>query len=333
MDRQQLTSLRSQSSSSLKPRSRKAAEITAKINRPEKITIVNTIGEGTEIMSCKEKSKDPNSATLSQGSYNHLRYQMTPATSTCESDTVDMTTSLGALLLKLPQEIRDMILSPLLASGHPQFLRASKAMNTQGMSLISKYGIYRINIGFGRRKKNCPQLTQPLADTVRNIHFCVNMRSYPSEHLEGLPEKKILRMFTRKDPGRRSCSVTFEGAYTNNQMVAGEVLACLTMFKEFAKVTLSANIDWIPGQCFTEPTREWFKSLAACCRTRCFAYAREYLEPTLGTAYRVGQGHCDQMVFYPHCFNRGKREYPAGKENGELKRWVEDADDEQLVGH
>ena len=284
-------------------------------------------------MSCKAKSEDPNSATLFQSSYSHLRHQMTPATSKSNSDTVDVTTRLGTLFFGLPQEIRDQILSPLLASGHPQFLRASKAMNTQGMSLISKYGIYRINIAFGRRKNNCPQLTQSLADTVHNIHFCVNMRFYPSQHLDGLPEKRTLQMFTRKDSGRKSCSVTFEGSYTNNQMVAGEVLACLTTFKDFAKVTLITDIDWIPGQCFTEATMKWFRSLAARCRTRCFAYAREYLEPSLGTAYRVGRAPDDQMVFYPHLFHRGKQGYPMGKEVGKLERWVEDADDEQLVGH
>ena len=278
------------------------------------------------MMSYRERSEDPNSAILSQGFYSSLGHQITPAISTSQSDNVDVTTSLGTLLLKLPQEIRDMILKYLLASGHPQFLRVSKALNGQGMSLISRYGIYRINIGFGRRKTNCPQLTQPLADTVRNIHFCVNMTSYPSQHLEGLPEKRTLGMFTRKDPGRKSYSVTFEGTYINKQMVAGEVLACLMVLKEFAKVTLSTNIDWLPGQRFTEPTLEWYRSLSACSRTRCFGYARRYLESTLGTAYRIGQAHRDQMAFYPHCFNQSKQEDPTRKGNRKLKRWVEDAD-------
>ena len=305
------------------------------------INTVSAVREDTEIMSCKEKSEDPNSATLSPGNYSHLRHQIvpatlsrvsysqlghqkSPATSISESDTVDVATSLGTLLLKLPQEIRDMILSPLLASGHPQFLRVSKAMNTQGMSLISKYGIYRINIGFGKRKTNCHQLTQPLADTIRIIHLCVNMKSYPSQHLGGLPERKTLQMFTRKDPGRKSCSVTFEGAYTNNQMVAGEVLACLSTFKNFAEVTLSVNIDWLPGQCFSELILEWYRALGACSKIRCFTYAREFLEPSLGSAYRVGEGHCDQMVFYPRGFNRGKQEHRAGKGNGKLERWVDE---------
>ena len=284
-------------------------------------------------MSCRGRSEDPNSATLSQGSYSPPRHRMTPAESTSELDTVDLTTSLGTLLLKLPQEIRDMILQSLLASGHPQFLRVSKALNAQGMSLIARYGIYRINIGFGRRKINCPQLTQQLADTVRNIHFCVNMTSYPSQYLEGLPEKRTLGMFTRKDPGRKSCSVTFEGTYINKQMVAGEVLACLMVFKEFAKVTLSTDIDWLPGQRFTKPTLEWYRSLSACSRTRDFGYARRYLESTLGTAYKIGQRHRDKMVFYPHCFNRGKQGYHTGGGDGKLERWVEYADDEQLLGH
>ena len=284
-------------------------------------------------MSRKETSKDPNRTTPFPDSSSHLGHQVITATSMSDSNTVDVTTDLGTLLLRLPQEIRDMILSSLLASGHPQFLRVSKAMNAQGMSLISQYGIYRINIGFGRRKTNCPQLTQPLADMVRNMHFCVNMTSYPSNHLEGLPEKRTLEMFTRKDPGRKSCSVTFEGTYINKQMVAGEVLACLMVLKEFAKVTLSTNIDWFPGQRFTEPTREWYRSLSACSRTRCFGYARRYLESTLGTAYRVGQGHRDQMVFYPNCFNRSKQGYHAGEGDGKLKRWVEYADVEQPVRH
>ena len=278
----------------------------------------------------KETSEDPNPATLSPGSYSHLEHHKTLATSMSDSNAEDVTSSLGALLLRLPQEIRDMILSPLLASGHPQFLRVSKAMNAQGMSLISKHGIYRINIGFGRRKTNCPQLIQSLADTVHNVHFCVDMRSYPSQHLEGLPEKRTLEMFTRKDLGRKSCSVTFEGTLINSQMVAGEVLACLMMFKGFGKVTLCTNIDWRPGQYFSAPTLEWYRSMGACARIRCFTYAREYLEPTLGTAYRVGQGHRDQMVFYPHCFNRGKQGYPAGKGIGKLERWVDYADDEQV---
>ena len=264
-------------------------------------------------MSCRGRSEDSNSATLSQGPYSHLGHQMTPATSMSNSNTVDVTTSLSTHLLKLPQEIRDMILEPLLASGHPQFLRASQAMNAEGTSLISKHGIYRINVGFGKCKTNCPQLTQPLADTVRNIHFCVNMRSYPSQHLEGLPERRTLEMFTSKNSGRRSCSVTFEGTYINNQMVAGEVLACLTTFKDFAKVTLSTNIDSLSEQCFSGPVLEWYRAVSTLSRTRCFEYARKSLESALGTAYRVGQGHRDQMVFYPHCFNRGKSGHHAGE--------------------
>ena len=296
----------------------------------EKLTTIKTIWEDTEIMPRKETSEDPNPATLSPGSYSHLGHHKTPETAMSDSNTEDVTSDLGALLLRLPQEIRDMILSPLLASGHPQFLRVSKAMNAQGMSLISKHGIYRINIGFGRRKTNCPQLTQSLADTVRNIHFCVDMRSYPSQHLEGLPEKKTLEMFTRKGSRRKSCTVTFEGTYVNSQMVAGEVLACLLMFKWFGKVTLSTDIDWLPGHCFSESTLEWYRSLGACARTNCFTYARKFLESHLGTAYRVGQGHRDQMVFYPHCYNRGKKGHPAARGNDKLKRWVDCADDEQL---
>lgn len=306
--------------------SHKAAETLAKVYSPETIPIVSTTGEDTEIMSCKDKSEDPNSATLSQVSHSHFEHQMTPAIYMSEPNTVEVTASLGPLLLKLPQELRDMILSPLLASGRPQFLRVSKAMNTQGMSLMSKYGIYRINVGFGRCKTNCPQLTQPLADTVRHIHFCVDMSSYPSQDLGGLPDKRSLEMFTRKDPGCKSCSVTFEGTYINNQMIAGEVLACLILFKDFGKVTLSTKSGWPPGQCFSPTMLDWYRTTGACSRTGCFGYAREYLESTLGTAYRVGQGHSDQMVFYPYCSNRGKDGYPASKENGELERWGEETD-------
>ena len=306
--------------------SHKKAETRAKINSPEKISTVSTVGEDTEIMSCKEKSEDPNSATLSPVSHSHLGHQMTLVTSMSERNTVDVTTSLGVLLLKLPQEIRDLILSPLLASGHPQLLRTSKAINAQGMSLMSKCGVYRINVGFGRRKTNCPQLTQPLADTVRNIHFCVNMRFYPSQNLGGLPEKRTLEMFTRKDPGCKSCSVIFEGSYINYAMVAREVLGCLILFKEFEKVTLSAKTDWPAGQCFSDQTLDWYRASGSCSKIRDFAFAREYLESTLGTAYRVGQGHGEQMVFYPQCLKRDKDGYPAGKGNDKLERWVEDAD-------
>lgn len=108
----------------------------------------------------------------------YLGQQMITETYLPEPDTIDFAAGLGPMFLKLPREIRDITFGRLLASGHTEFLRASKILSKEGASLISKHGIYRTNIAFNS-KANCPKLSQPVVDTVQNLHLRVNMRDYP----------------------------------------------------------------------------------------------------------------------------------------------------------
>ena len=186
----------------------------------------------------------------------YLGQQMITETSLLEPDTIDFAAGLGPMFLKLPREIRDIIFGRLLASGHTEFLRASKILSKEGTSLISKHGIYRTNIAFNS-KANCPKLSQPVVDTVQNLHLRVNMRDYPFFGLGTFPEKRIVEMFGNRYLCRKSCSVSLEIRYSTESMIPLDVLNFLGTVGEFEDVTLSIETDWFGGSPFPDRLFEW----------------------------------------------------------------------------
>lgn len=255
----------------------------------------------------------------------HIDQQVTQNGYVVESNPINFVAGLGPLFCKTPREIRDMIFGKLLASGHPQFLRASMIMNQEGTSLISKHGVYRINIGFGSIA-NCPKITQQGADNVQNLHLRVHMMHYESFSLVfgRYPEGDILKMFNNSNIARSSCSVCFEGRNSNNDLIALDVISCLLSFKGFEEVSLSIDSAWFGG--ILCPDFWHARQMNEACKNRHVSLdtACRHLELELGTAYRVQKEECAQLVFHPRCSGQGKVKDYSGKEKCKWVQWEDE---------
>ena len=241
-----------------------------------------------------------------------------------EPNPIHLAAGLGPMFSKIPREIRDSIFEELLASGHPEFLRASKIMNLEGTSLISKYGIYRINIGFGK-KANCPKINQKTADTVQNLHLRVDMTQYTSFGGGRYPQGNILEMFSNSDICRKYCNVSFDCCSTTRRLLSMEVLRFLKSFKKFEEVALSINTSGFGGISYPEHmyARIWIEVYKKY-RHLSLDFACQALESDLGTAYRVQEGESTQLVFHPCCSGQGKAKDSSGKDKRKWVKWEDE---------
>lgn len=249
-----------------------------------------------------------------------LVQQVTPNRYIVELKTIDVAAGLGPLFLKLPREIRDMVYERLLASGYPEFLRASRTMHKEATSLVSKYGVYRVNIGFGS-KANYPKPTQQLADTVQNLHLRAKVESSQYLNLCVFPEKEILQMFVNSDIGRKSCSVSFEAGFATESLICLKVVDFLKAFKGFEEVTMSVKSDWL-DRVFI-PDHPFGGQISSIIRARHvnFDLIHTVLRKALGTAYWVQQGAGVQLVFYPRYSDQGKEKIVSARAGRRWRKW------------
>ena len=91
-------------------------------------------------------------------------------------DTQKMT-GLGPLFYKLPTELRLMIFGDCIALGHPDFMRASRALHKDGEAIISKRGIYRMHLGYPFIHYG-QYHNQETAEKVQNLDVTVNMMEW-----------------------------------------------------------------------------------------------------------------------------------------------------------
>ena len=163
-----------------------------------------------------------------------------------ESVSIDMRGGLGPLLLKLPGEVRNMIYSDLLASGHPQFLRSSKAMHSEGIGLMAEKGIYRVHFGF-RNWKNLSLPNQHVVDTIRNLDVCANLsgeETAPPTSGE-FPDVWLLQAFGGPDVVRGQCNVLFEGHSSSILICVTRTCRSLRLLSEFQKIIVRIKLDWV----------------------------------------------------------------------------------------
>lgn len=247
-----------------------------------------------------------------EGLLEYMRLKILPDVYIIKPTPINVAAGFGPMFLKLPREIRDMIFGPVIASGHTQLLRASRALNEEGMVLVSQHGICRINIGF-REATGFTQPMQRTVDTIQNLRVRVNTRYYLTDNYKNSPGYQLLEMFARgKLPSQRTCSVVFE-TYPQKCRVDFEVLSLLTILERFDKVTLRIEVDSAIDVPLLDDFRYWYAmregyiSLDKACKD---------MEPTMGAAYQENNAEGMHMVFYPP--------YASGKEEGpSLEKKVE----------
>lgn len=197
-------------------------------------------------------------------------------------------------LIRLPRELRDMIYPKLIASGHTEVLRASPALMMEGAKFLPMDGICRMNFGDGQKIPTINP-SQSIADNIQNIS--INVSTHCGRILGGLPEVEILEKFGGSQVLRNNCTVTFECWPTSSRMVASGVLNKLKTYTGFENIVVTIKLEW---------QGEPWKGLAdfqevQISSTLIWAIndVKEYLEPTLGNAYRDWNFDDPTMVFFP----------------------------------
>ena len=244
----------------------------------------------------------------------HVRLKMLPDVNVVEPNPINVAAGLGPLFFKLPQQIRDMIyptgLGPflfklprevrdkiyqhVLASGHTQFLRASRALKKEGTSLISQHGICRINIGF-QEKTGFAQPVQQMVNTIKNLDVRIDTKYSPGYSLKDSPGSQLLEMFARaKFLTHRTCTVILK-TYPVPQ-AEQEALNLLKHFEGFEEVTVRIKYKLVSSMFTYDNFSHWHSMRDEYLRLE---FARRELEPTLGTAHQGWYNEGWHMTFSP----------------------------------
>ena len=222
---------------------------------------------------------------------------------------IDMPGGLGRLFSKLPGEIRNVIYSDLLSSGHPQFLRASKAIHFEGSTLVQEQGIYHLKIGFSK-SINHVLPSQRVADTIRHLDIRAKVSDALGPHsmIQDYPDIWLLQAFGGSRIRRGVCNVSFEFYPAINNTCMKRVCASLKLLSGFEKVVVRAKID---RRASAPPTRkEALRALHRIADTpvhwsdgefrRVHRSICDELERNLGEPYPFGRDeHSLCYVFHP----------------------------------
>ena len=183
---------------------------------------------------------------------------------------VDMQRGLGPVLSQLPGELRNHIYSYLLSTGHPQFLRASKALYLEGSALMAKDGIYRMSFGMLPEKINYLLPSQRIVDTIHNLDIRVNLSYYGwgSWAPERCEDLWLLRVFGEPGYTRGRCSVTIEVYPSTAEYLLARFCMALRLLSDFETVVVRAEIGWLeknspgtapPQSLMDEANYAWFE--------------------------------------------------------------------------
>ena len=144
--------------------------------------------------------------------------------------------SLRPTLSQLPGEIRNIIYSYLLCTGHPQFLRASKALSAEGSGLMAENGVYRVSFGSPNRT-NYLLPSQRIVDNIHNIDICTDMNHAPQNLW-------LLEAFGEPGHPRAQCCVTLKIHPSTDGMLWAGFCAHLPLLSVFETVIVRAEVNW-----------------------------------------------------------------------------------------
>ena len=169
-------------------------------------------------------------------------------------------TGLGPTLSQLPGEIRNIIYSYLLCTGHPQFLRASKALYDEGSGLMAENGVYRVSFGSPNRT-NYLLPSQRIVDNIHNIDICTDLSHAPQNLW-------LLEAFGEPGRPRAQCSVTLNVHPSTDRMLWAGFCAHLPLLSVFETVVVRAEVNWPEPDSWTictvknlmgKATKAWLK--------------------------------------------------------------------------
>lgn len=150
---------------------------------------------------------------------------------------------LGPLLSKLPAELRNIIYADLLSSGHPQFLRASKATHAEGSGLVAEHGRYRMRFGFPSTT-NHPLPSQRVVDAIRNLDIRADASEIGRLPLtqKEIPDLWLLQAFGGSGIVRGQCDVGFEVHPFTSNICVHRICRCLRLLSDFETVVVRVEI-------------------------------------------------------------------------------------------
>lgn len=215
---------------------------------------------------------------------------------------VDYAGGLGPFLFRLPREVRDQIFSDLVASGSPQFMSVSRAMNVEGMALIYTKGVYRMNFGYDVHERGLevsdrryPHLTQEIAKNIQNLCMRVSTKAFPSP-LEANIFADVTRhvdIFAGHHVARGTCIISFELYLFMSLATLWDMVSTLQGLGGFDTVLLRVDIDSSPSPIFSDHLSEvWF-------RDEVFRMAQEQLKSYLGEGEKGSDKDGSLLVFRP----------------------------------
>ncbi len=143
-----------------------------------------------------------------------------------------------SLLLKLPTELRFMILGDCVASGDLQFMRASRALLNDGQAIICGEGVYRILLGAGHDKNGrCP--SNEVVKTIQNLDVTVDSTNWHFVYLD----LDRLESFANPQLHRKCCNILLKVFDVSNFLAGFELCRVLRLFGGFQKIALRIEID------------------------------------------------------------------------------------------
>lgn len=122
------------------------------------------------------------------------------------------------LLLRLPSELRLMVLKPLIANGDLGIMRTSKLMHREDADLLKRNGVFRVNLGYADRISSTSfqclsltgQLTNQASPGIQHTEFLFNVNNNIflawARPFEGYIN--LIKAFGGRNITRQSCTIS-----------------------------------------------------------------------------------------------------------------------------
>ena len=180
-----------------------------------------------------------------------------------ESGTLPESSNITASsLLRLPSELRLMVLEPLIADGDLNIMRTNKLMYEEAAGLLKKNGVFRMNLGYADRVSStsfplteCLSLTgkitiQPSPEIQHiEFHFNVNNNVFLAwaRPFEGYTD--LMKAFGGKGITRHSCLVHLHIGSAGwcpdrTRFTRDPVLQAITNLTGFKTLVFKMTNDW-----------------------------------------------------------------------------------------
>ena len=204
---------------------------------------------------------------------------------------------LGPLLSKLPTELRFMVLGDCIASGHPNFMRASRALHQDGRALIFENGTYRMWFGAGIDDNGALPIPNAYG-YIKKFDITLDLRIRNPAFTDALSNLWLVKLSSGRG---RKCEVRFVTGCALLVASQPKTRDLLELFRKFEEVVLRVEID---NTVKNGHAISGGSSATAC---QCEKWEREanvvwiwrFLEPVLGKAEVVIEEGRYSLVYHP----------------------------------